>query len=165
MQPAEEVATKVENTITAARSLESPFVSIKAIIKLKNGGLLVELDSGEHATWIKRAENQTKFVAALENAAKIKERSYQILTLFLPISSLIHDLEWLRAVEMENDIDDESIESIRWVKPVERRSPTQCVAHAIINLRTPQAANSLMKNGLYICKNKLLPRKEKREPV
>ncbi|KAF9233874.1 hypothetical protein BU15DRAFT_37156, partial [Melanogaster broomeanus] len=98
---------------------------VKAIVKLKNGGLLVELDNGEYAVWIKRAENQTRFIAALENTARIKERSYQILTPFLPISSPIHDTDWLRAVEMENDIDNESIESIRWVKPAERRSPAQ----------------------------------------
>ncbi|KAF9233164.1 hypothetical protein BU15DRAFT_36367, partial [Melanogaster broomeanus] len=104
-------------------------------------GLLVELDSEEYATWIKKDENQVRFIAALENAAKIKERSYQILTPFLPISLPIHDAEWIRATEMENNLDIKSIESIRWVKPVEKRSPAQRVAHAIFNLKTPQAAN------------------------
>ncbi|KIK96755.1 hypothetical protein PAXRUDRAFT_114006, partial [Paxillus rubicundulus Ve08.2h10] len=39
------------------------------------------------------------------------------------------------------------------------------VAHAIFQLNSLQAADTLLQEGLYICKDKLHPTKDKREPI
>ncbi|KIK75162.1 hypothetical protein PAXRUDRAFT_122363, partial [Paxillus rubicundulus Ve08.2h10] len=43
--------------------------------------------------------------------------------------------------------------------------PGQRVAHAVLQLTSPQSANKLIWEGVYVCKEKLHPRKEKREPI
>ncbi|KIJ10429.1 hypothetical protein PAXINDRAFT_23233, partial [Paxillus involutus ATCC 200175] len=45
------------------------------------------------------------------------------------------------------------------------RAPNQRVVFAIFQLTSPQAANHLIREGLYTRREKLHPTKEKREPI
>ncbi|KIJ11393.1 hypothetical protein PAXINDRAFT_54076, partial [Paxillus involutus ATCC 200175] len=46
-----------------------------------------------------------------------------------------------------------------------RRAPNQRVAHAILQMSNPQAANSIVRDGVYVCKEKLHPTKDKCAPI
>ncbi|KAF9245442.1 hypothetical protein BU15DRAFT_11724, partial [Melanogaster broomeanus] len=45
------------------------------------------------------------------------------------------------------------------------RNPHQRVAHAILTTCDPMTANTLLRDGIYINREKLYPRKNKREPI
>ncbi|KIK81438.1 hypothetical protein PAXRUDRAFT_116724, partial [Paxillus rubicundulus Ve08.2h10] len=44
-------------------------------------------------------------------------------------------------------------------------APNQCVAHILLQLANPHSANKFMKDRLYMCKEKLCPHKDKKEPT
>ncbi|KIJ10055.1 hypothetical protein PAXINDRAFT_55458, partial [Paxillus involutus ATCC 200175] len=46
-----------------------------------------------------------------------------------------------------------------------RAAPNQRVAHILLQLADPHSANKVMKDGLYVCKEKLCPHKDKKEPT
>ncbi|KAF9232847.1 hypothetical protein BU15DRAFT_31590, partial [Melanogaster broomeanus] len=114
---------------------------IKAITKLKNGGLIIEFDSPLSAQWLRQDDIRDAFLMSLGTSAEIKDRLYPILVPFLPTSSQIYDDDWLRAIETENSLPANTIRTTRWIKPIERRAPNQRVAHAIFQLNSPQTAN------------------------
>ena len=53
----------------------------------------------------------------------------------------------------------------RWIKPAARRTPHQTCGHAIFTLQTPQAANEVLVNGLFVQQKKIYAEKCKREPL
>ncbi|KAF8545756.1 hypothetical protein OG21DRAFT_1428696, partial [Imleria badia] len=132
---------------------------------LRNGGIILELDSVSSTRWLRQDANKANFLEKLEIPADFKDHRYAILIPFLPISFPIEEPDWLRAVEAENDLPEGSITTARWIKVKTRCTPDQRVAHAIFTLAEPKAANILLCDGLYICKEKLHPRKEKKDPL
>jgi hypothetical protein len=95
----------------------------------------------------------------------IKNRQYPILVPFLPVRHDITDKNWIDTIENKNKNPLGSIASVRWAKPIEQCSANQCVAHAVFILNTPNAANSLLRDGLTTGKTKLHLWKEKRDPI
>ncbi|KAF9231100.1 hypothetical protein BU15DRAFT_56584, partial [Melanogaster broomeanus] len=75
---------------------------IKAILKLKNGGLIIEFDSHLSVQWLRKKDTHKNFLLHLGSTARIRDRTFPILIPFLPVSSPIQDSNWLRAIEMEN---------------------------------------------------------------
>lgn len=160
-----EIATKMKQAFTASQSDDTPDIQIKAITRLRNGGFITELTTTEAAKWIRTPENRLKITNALDLPATIKERRFSIIVPFLPIASNIEDTAWLRTVEEENNMMAGAIESANWIKPRQRRAPTQRVAHAIFHFADTHSANNTLRDGIYIGQEKLHPRKDKREPV
>ena len=76
-------------------------MQIKAITKLRNSGLIVELDKVESAKWIKSENIANQFLAVLDIPTHFKQRLYPIIILFLPISSEIENPEWIQTIEVE----------------------------------------------------------------
>ena len=54
---------------------------------------------------------------------------------------------------------------VRWIKPVARRAPHQTCGHAIFTFQTPQAANEVLINGMFVQQKKIYAEKCKREPL
>ncbi|KIK20586.1 hypothetical protein PISMIDRAFT_39861, partial [Pisolithus microcarpus 441] len=46
-----------------------------------------------------------------------------------------------------------------------RRKPGQRVAHALLSVRNADVANTLLRDGLYVLRTKLFPKKDKKEPI
>ncbi|KAG0699963.1 hypothetical protein DFH29DRAFT_1001519 [Suillus ampliporus] len=67
--------------------------------------------------------------------------------------------------EEENLLKTDSLASIRWIKPPERRPPGQLTAFAMLQVSDAATANQLLKDGLYINREKLQVRKDQREPI
>ena len=160
-----DIAAKMKQAMLAIRTEDSPDIQIKATTRLRNGGIIIELTTLEAAQWIRTPANRLKIIEALDIPASIKERRFSVIVPFLLISSEIETSEWHRAVEEENNMPKGSIESANWIKPKNRRTPEQRVAHAIIHFADPTTANTVLRDGIYISQEKLHPRKDKREPV
>ncbi|KAF9234669.1 hypothetical protein BU15DRAFT_52371, partial [Melanogaster broomeanus] len=163
--PPAEVASRLNEAILSLRTEESPITTIKAILRLRNGGLLAEVNSEEAASWIKSKYIREKLITTLGIQANIKDRLYSIVVPYLPITSRTDSPSFLRTIEEENNLATGAINTIRWIKPIERRNPNQKVAHAILTTSDPMVANTLLKDGLYVNREKLYPRKNKREPT
>ena len=68
-------------------------------------------------------------------------------------------------MERENDLLVNTICSIRWIKPLERRAPNQCTAHMIIDFFRLAEANLAIKNGLLTLGKRCSSRKLLPEPT
>ena len=106
-----------------------------------------------------------EILKALNLPANIKNRTFPIIVPFVPITTPIDDVNWIRKIEEENTLLPGAIDSIKWIKPKERRTPEQRFAHTMFHFTTAEAANISLRDGIYIDKEKLHPRKDKREPV
>ena len=160
-----EIAKVLQTAFQSTRKEDSPEVTVKAAQRLRNGGILVELTTAEAAMWIRTPEIRLEILKALNMPANIKNRTFPIIVPFVPITTPIEDVNWIRTVEEENSLSLGAIDSIKWIKPKERRTPEQRFAHTMFHFTTAEAANISLRDGIYINKEKLHPRKDKREPV
>ena len=55
-----------------------------------------------------------------------------------------------RKIEWESGISPESVLSMRWIKPLARRSTCQCTEHLIARICTTEAVNLIIRDGLII---------------
>ncbi|KAG2132122.1 uncharacterized protein EDB93DRAFT_1094054, partial [Suillus bovinus] len=68
-------------------------------------------------------------------------RTFPIVAEYLPIQLQINDELLLRRIELDNSLLTNSITSICWIKPPQRRSLEQCKAFALIYIADPHSAN------------------------
>jgi hypothetical protein len=137
----------------------------RAVSRLKNGGILMELDSADAATHFDDESIRKKFLALLHPAASIKPRSYQIVVQFIPLTFRPDNESDLREIEETNGFDEGDITRARWIKPIARRRPSQTCGHAIMSFSSPHEANEALANGLFICQKKVYAEKCKKEPL
>ncbi|KIK42773.1 hypothetical protein CY34DRAFT_106718 [Suillus luteus UH-Slu-Lm8-n1] len=156
-----DIAGKMMQAFMASQTDDRPKIHIKAITRLRNGGLIIELTTTAAAQWIRRPENQLAIVNALDIAATIKDRCFSVIVPFLPITSSIKDPAWLRTVEEENEMISGVIESANGIKPRQCRAPNQHITHTIIHFTDPHSANNVLHDGIYIGQEKLHPCKDK----
>ncbi|KIJ19213.1 hypothetical protein PAXINDRAFT_70215, partial [Paxillus involutus ATCC 200175] len=138
---------------------------IKRVLRLNNGGLLIELGSEEAAVWLKSDQIRDNLADPLGIQAITKDQPYQLLVPFLPIVTNLEALTMLRNLESENNLDCGTITQAKWVKPPEKQAASQRVAHTVLTLCNPLSANLLIRDGLYFKQEKFFPRKDKKEAI
>ncbi|KIJ10430.1 hypothetical protein PAXINDRAFT_16583 [Paxillus involutus ATCC 200175] len=72
-QSTQEIVDKLMNTINVAKPRDAPIIDIRAIMCLKNRGLILELNSSQAANWLKQGANKRNFLEALETPAELKD--------------------------------------------------------------------------------------------
>ncbi|KAN0086065.1 hypothetical protein V8E55_007199 [Tylopilus felleus] len=117
--------------------------TVKAITRLHSSGILVELNSTEAAEWMHELANWTALITHLNIKAIIKCKLNQI----------------------DNNLPEGLLDSTRWIKPIEKRSPNQHVAHAVFSFTDPDAANLCLRDGVVIDKEKFHPWTDKQDPL
>ncbi|PPR05017.1 hypothetical protein CVT24_010210 [Panaeolus cyanescens] len=112
--------------------------------------VLLELKSRLTATWI-RGEDRT-IALATRLGAVVQDRTYQVMVRRIPLTfdEEIRSPEAPARIADENKLDPSVVKSVRWIKPAERRSEDQRSAYAMISLTTPQAANCLIRDGVFL---------------
>ncbi|KIK13671.1 hypothetical protein PISMIDRAFT_17819 [Pisolithus microcarpus 441] len=161
----EDLVKLLKNAVDTIETLESPKLQLKSITRLQNQGIVLEMNSREAANWIRNPTNRLTFIKELGGKIRIKDRLYHVVVPFFPISADITDASTMRDIERENDIPVNAIVTAKWVKDPTKRSRNQRVAHAIFALSTPEAANKILKDGLYVQMDRLRPHKDKKEPT
>ncbi|OBZ74370.1 hypothetical protein A0H81_05496 [Grifola frondosa] len=139
-------------------------IKILGATKLKNGGILLELNTPDAVGFLTDDETLTEFLAAFSGHATIKTRGFQCIAEFVPTSFSPSTPSALRAVESDSRLQSNTILKARWIKPVERRSPGQKVAHLFLDFDSPYTANRAIDNGIFIENKKVNVRKAKIEP-
>jgi len=163
--PRNEVITFLQQALTPLEDDSAPSLKIKALTKLRNGGLVLELPSTEAVKWIKDPLRKANFLRKLDGKARIKDRLFNVVVPFVPVFTDLSDPDIQRKIEQENGLPEDSVSSIKWIKDPSRRSFKQRVAHTLLSLTSPQAANKLISVGLYLNHTKLRTHKDKKEPL
>ena len=125
-------------------------VKLKAGTLLRNGGLLLELNTDEATLWLKSDEIINRFLENLGSGASVKNRTYQVIVQFVPVSFDPADDKHIKAFEEHNNIAEGSIAKAEWIKPAKDRKLNQKVATLRVYRRNAQSANMILKQGAYV---------------
>ncbi|KAF9789347.1 hypothetical protein BJ322DRAFT_1018027 [Thelephora terrestris] len=120
---------------------------LRTITLLKNGGLLLELDSTDSADWLRTPRVRESFLVGLGSGANIKDRTYQVIVQFVPIQFDPEDQEHLRQYELYNGIEANSVLKAEWIKPIKARTSIQRVATMRVYHRDAESANKILSEG------------------
>ena len=161
----DELRNKFNELITESEELTKPEmdISVHQIVKMRNGGLILQFNSKEAAEWFKQPEVELTLLPKIDSMAQVKERSFQILVPRVPVTFEPAKEEHLRELEEQNNLYANRIRRAKWIKPTYRRALGQQFAHLALTVSTPEDANLLIRDGIYICSNKIYPRKMKQE--
>ncbi|KAG5735418.1 hypothetical protein E4T56_gene12781 [Termitomyces sp. T112] len=121
---------------------------VKALTKLANGGLLLEMLSEEGAKWVKSRKKEIEEVVRV--GARVKKCTSLVIIKFVPIT-LDPELEEERATMKDvNDLTRGTLSLLRWIKPITERLEGQRVGHLIARFENEEDANKVTAMGLYI---------------
>jgi hypothetical protein len=144
------IKKKANNTIKecGGESLEH---KIKASMHLKNGGILMELDSDEAAQWIQGDTTCNKFLKSIHKDTTIKPRLFNVVVQFVPLILKPENPIDLREIEESNRLQGGVIPKARWIKPIVQCKPMQTCGHLIFSFTDAISANESSVNGLFVC--------------
>ncbi|TFY52367.1 hypothetical protein EVJ58_g10059 [Rhodofomes roseus] len=123
------------------------FVTVK---RLRNGGLLYELNAKEGASWLQRRENMKPFTDKFGLESAIRARHYPCLLRGVPTYFDPGNEDRLRELEEENGWDRYDLTAAHWIKPENKRRPGQTSAYLIAKFSSPQRANDVILHGVSL---------------
>lgn len=138
---------------------------IRSVSKLRNGGTLLEMDSDAAATWITKQKNCNSFCSKIGPTVVFRVRVHSLIAFNVPLDIDPENLRHRQEVCEANSLESEVIPSMKWAKPIHKRSETQRTAHLFITFTNADAANRAITNGLYICNRRCHVERVKREPT
>jgi hypothetical protein len=133
------------------------------LTRLANGGFLFA--AKEIKTIKTLLASPEGFLTSFSPAATIQQRSYSTIAYFVPLSLRPDNPQDISEIEQTNCLPERAISQIKWVKPPERRAPSQMFGHVIINFCDPEQANNAIAKGLFICRKRVDVAKNRREPL
>jgi hypothetical protein len=161
----DDVLKIIQAAISTALKPKSNKEYIKALLQLRNGGIITELDSEETVTQLRHPTARKAFLQALNFSVTLKDQTYTLVAQYVPVNLLIERPGLLRLIEGKNHLEDDLLASMRWIKPPHKRSPTQTMAFATIQVNDANTANKLIKDGLYIDHHLIHIKKDLKEPI
>ena len=163
--PHGEMVHALQKVLTNMQAPKGPSLQVKVLTHIRNRGFVVEMESAEATAWVRDLIRKLILMESLGGNIWLKDRTYNLLIPFVPIRTKIEDTAILCNIERTNKIPANSIIQMKWIKDPHWHKRDQRVAHALLSLNTPQAANKLIQGGLYHNHGKLCTRKDKKEPL
>ena len=148
-----------------ARDLGLKEGKIRSLITQKDGSVLIEVDTDASVVWFTNDINRIEFCSALGDGVAFKTRIYNVLAFNVPLNLSPSEESHLDEINEANDLEDNTIMTIRWAKPINRRTPHQRSAHLVLSFSNPDDANRAITNGVTICNKKCHVEKIRREPI
>lgn len=136
----------------------------KGVSIMRSGDILVDMTSARAVHWLQEEPVMACFREKLGGFATARSRMYPVVAEFLPASLDINSKQVIKTIEKFNNYEADSIERLRWIKPVEKRTPGQQTAHAVIYFKNPESANFAIRDGLFISNKRIYARKLLTEP-
>lgn len=134
----DEILTTFQKALSDIKTPDSPDATIKALKILANRGILIEPPNNDAASWLRQNDTRQRFATATEGNLSVKDMTFNIIVPFTPIWIALEEETTLRNTEKDNDLQEGSITSARWVKPPSKREAFQRFAHALISLTSQQ---------------------------
>jgi len=163
--PRSEVINQIQKALTNLQDPNGPNLRAKALTPTHNGRYIIELASAEAATWVRDPIRKLILMESLGSSVHIKDRTFNLLVPFVPITTKVDDKHMLREIEKTNNIPSNSITQMKWIKDPQRQGRNQRVAHTLMSLNNPKAANKLICDGTYLDYGRLHPYKDKKEAL
>ena len=138
---------------------------IRSINKIRNGGALLEVDSDTAATWLLEQENRDKTCKKIGPGVSFRSRVHNLIAFNVPLGISPENKNHCQEICEANSLDPDTIVTMRWVKPIHRRSQEQRTAHLFLTFNNADAANRAITNGLFICNRRCHIERVKREPT
>ena len=138
---------------------------IRSVNKIRNGGTLIEMDSDNATAWLTKQENRANFCSKIGPTVIFRARIYSLIAFNVPLDIDPENQKHRQEVCEANSLEQEVIPSMKWAKPIHRRSETQRTAHLFLTFTNADAANRAITNGLYICNRRCHVERIKREPT
>ncbi|KAG2747165.1 hypothetical protein P692DRAFT_201791369 [Suillus brevipes Sb2] len=160
-----DMAARLKEAIGNIRDDNTPSGYVWAVTTLHNGGLIAEMNTEELAVWLRSPLGRSLLEGQFDSTVSFRTRTFATVIEYLPIRLQIEDTSFLRNIESENSLPEESLTSIRWIKPPARRSSEQRKAFAIVQVADAHTANNLLRDGICIENERFVVRKDKKEPI
>ena len=161
----ERLAAIFQQALDALKTNTAPDLQLRSLFRLRNQGIVLELTSAEVARWVKNPTHRAKFMEKLGGKIHLKDRQYNVVVPFLPVSTDINAPDTIQHIEEGNELPRGSISQICWIKDPAKRTSRQCVAHTLFSLTTPEAANRIIDQGICVYMERLRSHKDKKEPI
>ena len=158
-------ADSLRTTWATTTTVKPTEAKLKLVTLLRNGGLLLELNSPEMAQWLRSTDIIDRFLEGIGSGASIKNRTYQVIVSFTSILFNPEEDEQVREYEEHNNIRPNSIVKAEWIKPISERRAGQKVATLRMYHKDAESANSILKNGAYIFNKRVEPKRPRKEPI
>ena len=151
---------------------DGPAVKTKTVIRgiqALDKGYLIDMDTPESANRLKAyiGDYDDLLPVHLGNTATLKRKIYNLIFKFVPCQGEFDpsDINSLLDIEQANDLTPGSIVSATWIKRPDRRSPNQKLATLKVTCSSPESANHLLCEKVFIAGHVVTIRKDLREPT
>ena len=123
------------------------------------------MDSDAAETWLSEQENRDKICNKIGPGVSFRSRVHNLIAFNVPIGISPENQSHRQEICEANNLDPDIITTIKWVKPIQRRTKTQRTAHLFLTFNNADAANRAITYGLYICNRRCHAERVKREPT
>jgi hypothetical protein len=138
---------------------------IESIARTRDNSLLVLLNSKEAADWLREPDVEDRFLDKFAIGANIQGRTFNVILRWVPIIADPTNRAHLREIEEANNLPDEVILKMRWIKPVVRRRAGQTRVHATLTLSSAVVTNCIIRDRIDICGIRTRAERTKLEPL
>jgi hypothetical protein len=145
-----DIVKKLKMALAAICTDSTPPGDIRSVGPLRNGGLVVELESEHLTLWLGSTEGRALLEGHFDSAVSFRNRTFPIVLEYLPIHMQIEQTEFLRKIEEENRLPTDTLSSIRWIKPPLHHSQTQRKTFALLQVTIASHANDILQDGICI---------------
>ena len=123
------------------------FVTAK---KLRNGGVVLEMDSEAAANWLRRKDVRSRFAESFGGSAQIKDRTFQVVVQYVPTELRDRSREIMEAAEDSVGSGRGTIVGMKWMKNPQHWREGQRYAHLILMTTNRMVANVMIREGVAI---------------
>ena len=123
--PYKEVNNLIQRVLTDLQQPSGPPLQAKAITHLRNGGYIIEMALAEAVAWVRDPIRKLILTENLGGNVQIKDRTYNLLISFVPITTRIEELSTLWDMEIASGIPANSITQMKWIKDPQRQGRNQ----------------------------------------
>jgi hypothetical protein len=149
------------------RELEASEGKVRAITS-RNGterSIIIEVDTDELARWLSNKINMVELCSRLGEGITFRARVFNTIVFNAPLTIDPDNPAHREEITEVNRWEPGSISTVRWAKPIDRRSQQQRSAHLFISFTSPETANRAISNGIMICNKKCQVERVKRDPL
>ncbi|THU91417.1 hypothetical protein K435DRAFT_629209, partial [Dendrothele bispora CBS 962.96] len=126
---------------------------------LPGGRGLMVFRTPEEVRWLVENDMLDGLAAAMGENISVRPNVFEVVVEFVPVSAQIETEEGRSDIAEVNGLDEKSIVTARWIKPVERRHSKQTVAHAMFLFTDRESANRMIREGMVVNGKQLMVRK------
>lgn len=132
--------------------------------RVGEGKYVFDLNTPVAANWLRAEGNRDLFAKGLAEGARVILRTYPIILKYVPVTFDTDNDYDLQEIGRKARREPNEVIGARWIKDPSRRSQNQKFAFLIADMRSPEAANAIIKQGAYLHGKRCDAKKYKTDP-